>query len=162
LPAARPPPGDNPPGSPRSSVSLPIHPYAALLALFAGGMWVVWVCGQNANPVTGTAINTSLCFAIPVLGVYVSCPDHRLGRLGELLGSASYSIYLFHLHLVSALLGVWAALHRDTPGWLVIVAVVGLVIATGAAIHLLVEKPFLRWARPRHVARPPDFKLAAP
>ncbi|MET4330381.1 exopolysaccharide production protein ExoZ [Bradyrhizobium sp. i1.15.2] len=61
-------------------------------------------------------------------------------RLGLLLGDASFSIYLFHPHFISAVLGVWSAVAPSTPVWIVVIATSLIAIGCGVIIHLTVER----------------------
>ena len=71
----------------------------------------------------------------------------------ELLGAASYSIYLFHWASFGAVKPLAAALAStpDGPGKvaLLIAAHFAVALTAGIAIHLLVEKPLLRFATRR-------------
>jgi exopolysaccharide production protein ExoZ len=76
----------------------------------------------------------------------------------RLIGDASYSIYLFHLLPIFG----FSALFRLVPltgwpqlmGWLL--SSIALAILVGIAVHLLVERPLLRFAR-RTGMRPPPL-----
>ena len=64
-----------------------------------------------------------------------------------MLGNASYAIYLFHPHAVSGSLGLLARLTPGMPRAALVVIVTLLATAFGVAVHLLVEKPLVRYAR---------------
>jgi peptidoglycan/LPS O-acetylase OafA/YrhL len=65
-------------------------------------------------------------------------------RLLTLLGDASYSIYLVHMYFVAAAITVWRRFLPELPYWqLVPIAFVCGAIG-GVAVHLAVEKPFMR------------------
>lgn len=69
----------------------------------------------------------------------------KSNRLGMLLGNASFSIYLFHPHIVSALLGIWKAIIPN-PGIIIVGSTVAILATLGGVIiHLLVEKPLISW-----------------
>ena len=90
----------------------------------------------------------SLLFA-PLLfyAVHVRCPEGWPRRIGEMLGNASYAIYLFHPHAVSGSLGVLARVTPWMPRAALVLIVVLVATGFGVAVHLLVEKPLVRYAR---------------
>ena len=82
----------------------------------------------------------------------------RIGAAGAFLGDASYAIYLIHVIAVGLTARVLANLGivKLLPGNLVFgIAVLAAVLA-GAGLHVLVERPLLRWlgriGRPAHRA----------
>ena len=89
------------------------------------------------------------CAPVMFLGIHVVCPPGLGQRIGRLLGDASYSIYLFHPHILSVLIAGWAWAMPATPGWLVVSASVIVGVLGGIAIHKLVERPLVAWARRR-------------
>lgn len=75
-------------------------------------------------------------------------------RLPILLGDASYSIYLSHVATLSAVCQVWQ--HLGFPRMLSLgpifffsLTAVALAIIVGITLHLLVERPMLRWVTAR-------------
>jgi exopolysaccharide production protein ExoZ len=81
--------------------------------------------------------------------------EGAMDKLCLLLGNASYSVYLFHPHVESAMLRV---LTKVTP-WMepalvVIVVTVGATIA-GIMVHLFLEKPLVRICQHRLLKRVP-------
>ncbi|HEY6434616.1 MAG TPA: acyltransferase [Acetobacteraceae bacterium] len=77
-------------------------------------------------------------------------------RLLEPFGDASYSTYLVHGLVLTALLRVWIMLAGSASAWIVPVSLVVATIA-GLTTHLLVEKPVLRiitnlWSPKRETA----------
>ena len=67
----------------------------------------------------------------------------KSGRLLEGLGDASYSTYLVHGLILTALLRVWTMAAGPPSMWIVPVSLV-VVTAAGWTTHLLVERPILR------------------
>jgi peptidoglycan/LPS O-acetylase OafA/YrhL len=70
------------------------------------------------------------------------------GRIPQLLGDASYSLYLAHFPVIQMMKAVWSppivgALER----WLWIGCVFGIALAAGLAGHYLIEKPLIRLTR---------------
>jgi exopolysaccharide production protein ExoZ len=92
----------------------------------------------------------ALLFA-PLLffAIHVRCPPGPLRRFGELIGNASYSIYLFHPPVISAVLGVWTKLAPGTPLWLVVLGAALGATAAGVVAHLVLERPLLAVLRRR-------------
>jgi len=71
----------------------------------------------------------------------------------ELLGAASYSIYLFHWASFGAVKPIAALLQSMPDGPLKVALLMavhfGVAVAAGLAIHIAIEKPFMRWATRR-------------
>lgn len=133
--------------SSRLTFVAPIDPLLLLAIAFVATLAVmVWLSALIAVP--GSVALLSLLF-VPSLfyAVHVRCPDGRLRRIGEMLGNASYAIYLFHPHAVSGSMGVLARLAPGMPRAPLILIVVLVATAFGVAIHVLVEKPVVRYAR---------------
>jgi exopolysaccharide production protein ExoZ len=71
-----------------------------------------------------------------------------VGKLGRLIGDASYSIYLTHAFVISMLGKMWPT---DIPPWIFIVSATIVATSLGAFAYLLVERPLfvlLRGRRP--------------
>jgi peptidoglycan/LPS O-acetylase OafA/YrhL len=70
--------------------------------------------------------------------------------LFELLGAASYSIYLFHWASFGGVKPVAAALATMANGPLKVTLLMGahfaIALLAGLVIHKLIEKPFTEWA----------------
>jgi peptidoglycan/LPS O-acetylase OafA/YrhL len=127
--------------------------------------------GRRATPIQAAAL---LCFAVLVFGwsaingppsldmrfflwglpaiavvfAALSFPDvkGRLGRPLELLGDASYSIYLSHLFVIAALFMVMHRVGLASPGLFITMAVV-VSLAVGTVSYRFIELPLLRAAR---------------
>ena len=87
------------------------------------------------------------CAPIVLVAAHAACSRGVVHRLALFLGHSSYAIYLFHLHIVSAELGVLAHFTPGMPVGLVIVTCTLLATAGGVAIHLLVEKPLVEMVK---------------
>jgi len=81
-----------------------------------------------------------------------------------LLGEASYSIYLVHYPAIAMVLAVFAASGtiNIVPAWLMMTMLATTGVVAGIALHLLAERPILKWLRnparitvkgPHHAAR---------
>jgi peptidoglycan/LPS O-acetylase OafA/YrhL len=77
--------------------------------------------------------------------------------LFELLGAASYSIYLFHWASFGAAKPVTAVLAPMANGPAKVALLMGahfaIALLAGLVIHVLIEKPFTRWATRRFGGR---------
>ncbi len=133
---------------------LPVHPFPVLLLLtlgtIAGGVMAQGVL----PPVLARLVMAILSGLLVAIAAYAACPRDRLTAFGELLGNASYSIYLFHPHFESAQL---AALARLTPAmpvaWVVALVSLTTMVAT-IIVYFLIEQPLVRFVqRQRPAAR---------
>lgn len=79
------------------------------------------------------------------------------GQWMQLLGDASYSIYLIHYPLISAGCKLATALGLRGPAWGMAVypVLLAATLLAGVGLHLAVEKPLLRRLNRRVQARPP-------
>jgi len=125
----------------------PVDPLFLLAAGFVVTVAMIsWGIGHMA--VQGEVAWCSLLF-VPLLfyAVHVRCPEGWPRRIGELLGNASYAIYLLHPHAVSGSLGILARVTPWMPRAALVLIVVLIATGFGIAMHLLVEKPLVRYAR---------------
>lgn len=128
-------------------IRLPVEPLLMLALAFAVPLALsAWLETQHAMR-GGHLLYALACAPVMFLAIHAVCPPGLGERIGRLLGDASYSIYLFHPHILSVLIAGWAWAMPATPGWLVVVGSVGAGVAGGIAIHRLVEKPLVAWAR---------------
>lgn len=120
-----------------------VHPI-----LMLGVSTVALIAGARLLPFPWRSLPIAAYMAVSAailisLAVRLRCPDDRLGNLGELLGNASYSIYLFHLHAGSMLCAIWAKLAPTTPVGVAVPAIIVLTLAIGVAVHRFVERPLV-------------------
>lgn len=129
----------------------------APLFILNGGAMLLLLIGMTAALVLitsaigfephGTALNAAVTSALAAALLWVAIYGDPLPgpsmRVGVLLGDASYSIYLFHLHIVSAVLGVWSAMAPQAPVAIVVAMTALAAIVAGLVIHLLVERPLI-------------------
>jgi peptidoglycan/LPS O-acetylase OafA/YrhL len=104
-----------------------------------------------------------IAFALAV-GWSITAEERFRARAWEplvLTGNASYAIYLFHNETITFLLRIWEALHFVGRDHIVLCMWVFCILAfgVGLAVHLVVEKPLLRWGRDRLV-RPLQLRRA--
>ncbi len=99
-----------------------------------------------------SVVFASLCSAPIVAFAAFTSPTKR-SRLGILLGEASYSIYLFHPHLISAVLRFLKSAAPSFPphGAILIAACAG--IGGGIVIHRFIERPLLTRFKSDFLAR---------
>ncbi|NBB16043.1 acyltransferase family protein [Caulobacter sp. SLTY] len=138
---------------PDISFRLPFEPYWLMALAMVALMGFAALIGHEFHLVTKTLLIAAFCAPIILLGVYVHCPRGWVARVGLLLGNASYVVYLFHPHVLSASAGVWARLAPGTPVWVVIFGLILLSMLACLAVHLMVEKPLLGRVRRWQVAR---------
>jgi exopolysaccharide production protein ExoZ len=128
---------------PRSQLRLPVHPWL----LFAGLTFAAMVLSVSMPTpwasVPTTLVTAILGAALVGLAALVECPQDALSAFGRLLGNASYAIYLFHPHIISASLAIASRLlHLQHEGFTV-AAICLLALGIGILIHLWIEKPLL-------------------
>jgi peptidoglycan/LPS O-acetylase OafA/YrhL len=121
------------------------------VVVFVVAMVLLMAVGFALNPsfdsIWITSLSALTCGAIVFAGIHVRCPEAPLDRTAKLLGDASYSVYLFHPHAISAILGVWSEFAHGTPIIVVLIDTVMLATGFGVMIHLFVEQPLIRLAR---------------
>jgi exopolysaccharide production protein ExoZ len=137
----------------QSSAPVPGRTLALLgAAAYAGACWLESTGG------TPTAAWYGLAAAAVILGLVRSeRAGHIFGAspLMQLLGNASYSIYLVHYPLMSATFkaSVALGLHGTTAGVLVYLVALLATPVAGVAVHVLAERPMMAWLNARR-ARP--------
>ncbi len=124
-----------------------IHPFLATALLAAATLALGAI-----SPFPWLSVGNTAQFAVTAGGlVYFSSrlatTDDRLSRFGALMGDASFSIYLFHFHIATPVLTVWAHFAHHTPLYIVVTGTVVAAVAAGVLIHLIVEKPLIRAVR---------------
>lgn len=97
-------------------------------------------------------ISSGIVSAVVVLigiSLQATGPLSVFERLGLLLGNASYSIYLTHTGILSAMFIVWPKIQASPNP--VVVLIIGFILscAGGIAIHFLVEKPLISLVQSR-------------
>lgn len=88
--------------------------------------------------VPDTLISAAIFAPLMLVAATAKCATNNLGLL---LGNASFSVYLFHPHVVSGSLRIWSAIAPETPLTLVIPGVSLIAISIGAVLHLTAERP---------------------
>ncbi|KRA45701.1 hypothetical protein ASD80_05085 [Devosia sp. Root635] len=121
--------------------------FAILLGGFAILTLAVYFWQLSFNSVPGVLVTGSISVILMFCSIKSKIEVGTVSRVGMLLGSASYSIYLFHLHFVSAILGIWASLFPESPMWIVILMTSLAAVLLCIAVHLVVEKPLVAMAQ---------------
>lgn len=140
--------------------------YGVLLQRFLAGnampgwpRWVFWAIA--AIGLAGLALGHGLGLrgvleGLPAVLIVWACIQACAGRrmpVFELLGAASYSIYLFHWASFGAVKPIAAALAPMANGPLKVTLLMGvhfaIALLAGLVIHVLIEKPFTAWATRR-------------
>lgn len=130
---------------------------AAFYAYFIAAMAVGNVLDLRVDRIPDTPITASLFLPLLIMAVW---GEARVNSFGMLLGNASFAIYLFHPHVLSALLKIWAKVAHETPIAIVVCVSALLSIAFGVAIHLLAEKPLQRWIAAKFAKKSPTLRAA--
>lgn len=108
----------------------------------------------------GIILASMTCVFLVYLSIIVRPAASVFERISLLLGSASYSIYLFHALVLLVLAYIANRLQITSPVWLIAVLMATVAIVVPVAIHLLFEKPLIALLRTFTEAplRPKDAK----
>jgi exopolysaccharide production protein ExoZ len=133
--------------SPESNLRLGLHPFLLI------GLGVATIVALGAGfQLVGQTMPTVLIIGVlgaALVGFSALCaiPAGLLTRIGRLLGDASYSIYLFHSHVLVVILTLYAKLGIGLAPHVVLFATALAAIASGVILHLLLEKPLIAGTR---------------
>lgn len=128
----------------RFTFELPISPIVVLIGAFIGFTIVGYFLDLGVETVQKTLVSSVICLAILFVGVHVRCNPGWGDSLMQLFGAASFSIYLFHPHIVSACLGIWSHYAHGTPMIVVIPGITAIAVLGTIAIHLWIERPLVK------------------
>ena len=129
------------------SFSTPVSPVVILAVAVAVLLVVGNALHITVKLVSQTMIVSSICGLIVFFSIHVRCPVGILDKAARVMGDASYSIYLFHPHFISAIMGVWSHFAHNTPMPLVTIGTVVLATSAALIVHLVVEKPLVAGTR---------------
>ncbi|MRS60845.1 acyltransferase family protein [Larkinella terrae] len=104
------------------------------------------IMGNNFIIITG--LFSTLIVIISIF-LFSSRPLNRVDKFGLELGDASYSIYLVHPGIISAVLGVWSKFQPAANPFAVLVITCILSCIGGILVHKFIEKPIIKIARDR-------------
>nr|WP_294511268.1 acyltransferase [uncultured Rhodopila sp.] len=124
-------------------------PYPFTLMLMLLGLWFVYSLGAPlaaAEQIRFPAVLGiwGLCGLLVFVSIFGSRREGVFERAAEAFGDASYSVYLFHTFILSALLRL--KLQDVSPLLFVVAAVIGANLF-GYAMYRVVERPILRMFR---------------
>lgn len=133
-----------------SNWQIGVHPLIVLLLGTVAMLAVGLIVGNGLVAMIVLAGSSALLIA---LATRLACPPDALTAFGKLLGDASYAIYLFHIHFLSLLLVMSVRIAPGAPPVLALVIVTVAATALGVGIHLVVERPLVRWAQRKLLGR---------
>ncbi|MDI1299032.1 hypothetical protein [Methylotenera sp.] len=110
---------------------------------------------HDSRTVLDLAVIGMICTAIIILMLSTKWSgEPSLGnRIFRLLGDASFTIYLFHEFFVSASLGIWSSMYKNTNPVAVLVGVTLIAIAGSSLVFYFVERPIISWLNQSRLAR---------
>lgn len=131
--------------------SIKVRPLGMVtVAYFVMVMAVGNVLDLGVNHPWMTLVSAILFAPLLALGIWGAGHSNPLLLL---LGNASFAIYLFHAHIISALLSIWSKFGPGTPIFVVVGGTAIASIVGGVAIHLILERPLQKgldtWWRSR-------------
>jgi exopolysaccharide production protein ExoZ len=135
-----------------------VDPIWTLICVATG--FVLLLC---AAPAPGDDAARLLQYGVPaflIVGGTVAAELNgsvRIGAVPRWLGDASYSIYLSHTFVISALGKIWP---KWPPEWVFLATATVCAAVVGCAVYLLIERPMLALMRGKR--RTPTDKTAAP
>lgn len=112
-----------------------------LVVLFAFSMVIGSVTVVNAKDIFSILLTLPLFAAMVLIAAFAS---NHVNHTLHYLGNASFSIYLFHPHVESALLGIFSKIFPSLPVPIVIATVGGVSVLAGCAIYSFVESPMIK------------------
>ena len=147
---------------PKLTMSLPWALATAVLGL--AGFLLLAACDVAGFPVLQPwrSLSYGVCFSVLLLGLLrAEDRGYIVGESGwlQLLGAASYTLYLLHFPLINLLckVAVAAGLRGNAGAAAAFVTIFAVVMAVAFGFYRLVEKPLLGWLsalRPRNAHLP--------
>lgn len=124
-----------------------VHPFIVLSGLAIVVMGLGLAAKGMISPLLEAALMAVSGGLLIALAAKLRCPSDRLASFGLMLGSASFSIYLFHLHVESALLTILARVVPSLNPVAVVIVVSVAAILAGIVAHYLLEKKLVRFCQ---------------
>jgi len=124
-----------------------IDPAWILTISVFGFMVISYNQNLKFDDVRSAFISAIAAGSIVTVAAYVRPSPGFWDFLFALFGNASYAIYLFHSHIISAMLGILARFLPGMPIELVIAVCTSASIVGGIIVHKVVEVPTVRWAK---------------
>lgn len=128
-------------------IQMPIHPALVITGLSILSIVAGAYAAKAVSPLLATAIMGILGGALVFFAASVACSDGILNRIFLILGNASYAIYLFHLHALSACLTIMSKLAPSMNATAVIVVLAVISAVVGIIIHKTLEVPLVRFCQ---------------
>jgi exopolysaccharide production protein ExoZ len=124
-------------------------PYPFVLMLLLLGLWFAYSLGMPLAAAEQIRFPTVLaiwvlCGLLVFVAIFGASREGLFEKAAEVFGDASYSVYLFHTFILSALLRL--KLQALSPALFIAAAVIGANLF-GFAMYRLVERPILRTFR---------------
>ena len=118
------------------------------LATFLGiELVIAMIFDLNATTVYAALALGSMSAIALCIALTLGPAKKRFARLAELLGDASYSIYLVHNLVILVCLDALGHFAPHVSAYIVHPALLLFALAIGVSIHLAVEKPVVRISR---------------
>lgn len=125
------------------------HQLLAIVVVLAAMRTAVWWAGPSAVFASTPFVLALLPAGIVVVLLALKTDPIRAFRPLIFIGDASYSIFLFHPHVVSPVVQVLARVAPSLPPGLAAAVATLAAIGVGSLIHVLIEKPLVRVANMR-------------
>lgn len=120
---------------------------------------LVWLADYESSPDIGQAIILTLAsFAVVYVSVSIRPARGLLGRVGEVLGNASYSIYLIHNLVILIALELSGKVGNPVQPLFLVPLLFLASVVTGVLVHWYVEVPLVDFVR-RLKSGPPTGTL---
>lgn len=132
---------------PRLRMNLPLHPFLVIALLMAVSFLMCWALDLMGQTLAITLLMGACGIAIIAVAASAACPPDGLSRLGKLLGDASYSIYLFHSHVLAVLLALRMRWTIALPPVLLLILLTAACVVAGVLISIWIERPLVQFAR---------------
>jgi len=117
----------------------------ATTPLFLAALYTGIGFEQDEKSFLSVFLTGALSFLLVILAISIQ-PEQSttfINRLGLLLGNASYSIYLTHSAVISAILGFWSKFQSSPNEYLLVVVITFCCCFCGILVHKTIEKPLV-------------------
>lgn len=125
----------------------PSNNFSNMISITILVLFAMWICNllDRGQSIGQSIILTLFCSLVGYLGLLARESDTWLGRLGKILGDASYSIYLVHNPALLCCLELSKRLGNPVASAYSIPVFITCAVAAGVLTHYFVEKPLLKW-----------------
>lgn len=118
-------------------------PLTSIILMFFASMLILSYSPFQWKSIAFCYFSSFFCSIILIICINLKVSDGFFSNLGILFGNSSYAIYLFHLHLLSASLGIWSKFSKFSSVYVVVFGVVFVSIILSILIHMFIEKPLV-------------------